>query len=594
MAETSFNHDKLRALLSKAPKILQEIQRENQKDKNKSKEHEAFDEDSFVKSCLQDPPVPDAQHLVRIKAEERFESGDDVEDLANTFLLNQAQLFQHTYLGQMSKRINRKLVEMQRKKVERSVALAEIKAMERQRDLMKFNPDLKVSELSQRLPKDWTVVQISLYNSFKFSRYKKGKKNLSEEQGNPNLVIIRLGGDYEKPVVRVVKGEVSNNTVPYLKELQNILKEQTLVMNDTKNDRRKHWNLREKLNQRLKALVKSMETSWLGSARSLLLGQVDEDKAEAVHQLSEEVLQLINTKTNPDVEKKLAVLLSSVSLLTSREIFVELSQIFPGSDADQVYSASTLLTRYGKSKLDMSAHERGPVILILDPEIQQLPWESMPSLVDSKQRISRIPSLQFLSALWQNHLDSNSTVLKTGVVKDFVFYVLNPDKNLPNTQERLEGAFSDYGEGLSGEAPKPGQLAQVLGEKDAFIYCGHGGGSKYISTDEIEKLHVRVVPVLLGCSSGELFQHGRNLEPLGMPQSYLAGSSPAFVGFLWPVTDLDLDNWTIDFLQYWLTGQQPNLLQAVADKRSAFKQFVNAAALVAYGLPVHVSSPVSS
>ena len=47
MAETSFNHDKLRALLSKAPKILQEIQRENQKDKNKSKKHEAFDEDRY-------------------------------------------------------------------------------------------------------------------------------------------------------------------------------------------------------------------------------------------------------------------------------------------------------------------------------------------------------------------------------------------------------------------------------------------------------------------------------------------------------------------------------------------------------------------
>ena len=39
-----------------------------------------------------------------------------------------------------------RLVEMQRKKVERSVALAEIKAMERQRDLMKFNPDLKVGD----------------------------------------------------------------------------------------------------------------------------------------------------------------------------------------------------------------------------------------------------------------------------------------------------------------------------------------------------------------------------------------------------------------------------------------------------------------
>ena len=87
--------------------------------------------------------MPDAQHFLRSKAEERFESGD-VEGLANTFLLNQAQLFQHTYLGQMSKRIHRKVVEMHRKKVERSVALAEIKAMECQRNLMKFNPDLKV------------------------------------------------------------------------------------------------------------------------------------------------------------------------------------------------------------------------------------------------------------------------------------------------------------------------------------------------------------------------------------------------------------------------------------------------------------------
>ena len=36
-------------------------------------------------------------------------------------------------------------------------------------------------------------------------------------------------------------------------------------MNDTKNDRRKHWNLREKLNQRLKALGKCIITEYVGS-----------------------------------------------------------------------------------------------------------------------------------------------------------------------------------------------------------------------------------------------------------------------------------------------------------------------------------------
>ena len=47
MSETSFNHDKLRALLAKAPNILQEIQEKNHKDKEKSKKHEAFNEDRY-------------------------------------------------------------------------------------------------------------------------------------------------------------------------------------------------------------------------------------------------------------------------------------------------------------------------------------------------------------------------------------------------------------------------------------------------------------------------------------------------------------------------------------------------------------------
>jgi hypothetical protein len=39
-------------------------------------------------------------------------------------------------------------------------------------------------------------------------------------------------------------------------------------------------------------------------------------------------------------------------------------------------------------------------------------------------------------------------------------------------------------------------------------------------------------------------------------------------------------------MECWLSGGQPDLLQAVADKKPTFQFFFNAAAVVSYGLPV--------
>ena len=47
-------------------------------------------------------------------------------------------------------------------------------------------------------------------------------------------------------------------------------------------------------------------------------------------------------------------------------------------------------------------------------------------------------------------------------------------------------------------------------------------------------------------------------------QNYLLASSPALLGFLWAVTDADVDQWTVLFLQHWLSGKkdgQSELLQ---------------------------------
>ena len=124
-----------------------------------------------------------------------------------------------------------------------------------------------------------------------------------------------------------------------------------------------------------------------------------------------------------------------------------------------------------------------------------------------------------------------------GVASDNVFYVVNPDGNLPETQTRLDKAFQEYQqwEGVTGKEPAKDVLERVLQDKDAYMFCGHGSGTKFISGDEVrifffmdfviatsdskvEKLRVHAVPLLLGCSSGQLARHGRSLDPLGTAQ----------------------------------------------------------------------------
>ena len=81
------------------------------------------------------------------------------------------------------------------------------------------------------------------------------------------------------------------------------------------------------------------------------------------------------------------------------------------------------------------------VILILDKNVQMLPWESLPCL--RSQAVSRLPSLSFLRdrIMLTDHLNRQGN--KTGwsdyvVDQHKAFYVLNPSQNLKHTQNEFE------------------------------------------------------------------------------------------------------------------------------------------------------------
>lgn len=285
--------------------------------------------------------------------------------------------------------------------------------------------------------------------------------------------------------------------------------------------------------------------------------------------------------------------------------------------------------------------ERHPVVLVLDEQLQAIPWEGLPSL--RGHAVTRVPAVPFVFAALETRWDggdASGTGVEAsggkgrgkgkgkskpaparnferpwipsqgGVRPDRGYYVLDPEANLPHTRKQLGPVFQGLGRrlgwsGVQGETPTEDAMAQTLEEVDIFAYCGHGAGELLVGRDAVAGLTKCAVAVLMGCSSGRLKGYG-DFEPMGMATSYLAGGSPAVVANLWDVTDKDIDRFSVALLEAFLgeggggkgksgNGRALTLAHAVAESRSECKMpFIIGYAPVCYGIPVAVAtSPLS-
>jgi separase len=101
---------------------------------------------------------------------------------------------------------------------------------------------------------------------------------------------------------------------------------------------------------------------------------------------------------------------------------------------------------------NLDDHDNQHVILILDKNVQMLPWESLPCL--RFQAVSRLPSLSFLRdrIMLTDHVNKkgeNKKGEKTErsgyfINANKIFYVLNPSQNLKHTQNSFEKFVKKY------------------------------------------------------------------------------------------------------------------------------------------------------
>lgn len=166
------------------------------------------------------------------------------------------------------------------------------------------------------------------------------------------------------------------------------------------------------------------------------------------------------------------------------------------------------------------------LILTLDSTLQELPWESLPALGTSA--LYRCPNVMFAQALVLRSSSSSSNsscqsaagagpnkssssrnrmaskassasgssstlVRRQGAIAPAraalleidlasAYYLLNPEGDLPETQQTFESLFQHklHWSGTAGARPTSEELRQALEGHELYAYFGHGGGSQYL------------------------------------------------------------------------------------------------------------------
>ncbi|PKA50946.1 separase [Apostasia shenzhenica] len=333
------------------------------------------------------------------------------------------------------------------------------------------------------------------------------------------------------------------------------------------------WCYRKILDNQLERLLKTMEDAWFGPWGCLLLG------GRLDIEILETVAARLTTDLSPqcDVEvdnNLIGVILSGAQSVSGAETC--LSQLllyksyfgrgaccgeqrfraFSTNHSDEVkciLTAARSLISEAIGKAD--AIDRQPVILILDTDVQMLPWENMPIL--KSQEVYRMPSVgSILLKLHQRHQyherDKEFEIDLPSIDPLRAYYLLNPSGDLNHTQQEFEEWFRNQKwQGKVGDIPTTEELVFALQNHDLFLYFGHGSGMQYIRSEEFGKLHCCAAAFLMGCSSGSLKQRG-NYAPQGAPLHYLFAGSPSIIANLWDVSDKDIDRFAKTILNSWI------------------------------------------
>ncbi|KAH9945510.1 peptidase family C50-domain-containing protein [Amylocystis lapponica] len=482
-----------------------------------------------------------------------------------------------------------------------------------------------------RLPPNWTVVNVSI----------------TEDKNT--MFITRQRAD-EQPLIFCLplKGRRDNqddehltfgDAMAELKEIIRLSDEGTRqaanIRKDDRSARTVWWADRAALDKRLQELLENIEFCWLGAFKTIFnectgLSAADtaafrarldkvfagsrvlrDKRQKGGVRLDDTLLRCFSTLPPSCRDEELEDLVYFIlDLYQFHGVPVAIAEV----DVDQVIVdlRSALEEHAARLKGGPVPTDDTHTFLVLDKNVQGIPWESLPTL--RGKSVSRIPSMAFLLDRIQyvqvskGHVPSGGEARTDRAAVDprKTYYVLNPAGDLKGTEARFASWLADMKpagwDGVVGRAPSEQQFIDALARNDLVIYFGHGGAEQYVRSHKIRHLPRCAATMLWGCSSGALKEMG-DFDRIGTPYNYMLAGCPTLVANMWDVTDRDIDKFSqavFDDLrltpvevQRWRpedgeTGKR-SVVSAVARAREKCKlKYLTGAAPVVYGIPFYL------
>ncbi|KAI5895597.1 uncharacterized protein SCHCODRAFT_01122301 [Schizophyllum commune H4-8] len=506
---------------------------------------------------------------------------------------------------------------------------------------------------TQSFPSNWTIVHIAVTEDKRtlfLSRQEGG------EQSEPLVFCIPLQGrrdnDDDEEYLSF------DDALSEMGEIIRLSNESTKSAVNIRNDpeaRQNWWKERAGLDTRLKELLQSIEFCWLGGFKTILGSRLNltpeaiDNLRKSIDKVFDENLRLRDKKPKGKAHRKTASQSQNLRNVQLDDHIVERIAALGPKCADEeledfVYFILDLYQFHGvqvsiaevdivqvivdlravleeestrarlrdagrtRSRQEMSEAAGGGehLFLVLDKNVQGIPWESIPIL--RGRSVSRIPSLDFLIDRVEmaklRRGGEGEAVDRAVVDPRDGYYVLNPSGDLVGT----EGRFKDWAQqmkgvgwdGVIGQPPSEQQLLNALRQRDLVVYFGHGGADKYARSHKIRQLPRCAATMLWGCSSGFMKDMG-DFDRVGIPNNYMLAGCPTLVANMWDVTDRDIDKFTqsvIDKMKLvpshakrWDASRQgsTSVVAAVAQSRDVCKlKYLTGAAPVVYGIPFYL------
>ncbi|KAL6796969.1 peptidase family C50 domain-containing protein [Trichoderma sp. SZMC 28012] len=430
------------------------------------------------------------------------------------------------------------------------------------------------------IPKKWSVISISLSDN-------RHDLCITKFQAGQGSFILRL--PLERANSRDADSEVFNFAQgrEELLELIKLANESSHSARDftAKGERGAWWAERQALDSRLKKLLVTIETTWLGGFKGMF--SQHRKNAELLARFQRDFHQMLDRmlpSRNKARGKKTTIRTETVTLDPRiLDLFIGLGDpTEPDVDFDEalndlLYFVVDILQFHGErnaydeidfdgmvletydalrgyhNAANSTEREEGThTVLVLDKLLHAFPWESLPCM--DGLSVSRVPSLACLRQLIREagrdparKSHGHFVSAKAGT------YILNPSSDLTNTQTFFQPAFSGLSSwsGIINKAPKESEFERALATSEIMVYFGHGSGAQYIRGKTIRRLEkCRPTTFLMGCSSAALTDAGE-FESYGPVWNYMMAGCPAVVGTLWDVTDRDIDRFAGKTFEEW-------------------------------------------